>query len=57
MIVVEFKGSKRADDRSMLTCPDCDCATFKIVRQGGSQIPRVECANCETILVGVEVNV
>lgn len=57
MTVVEFTATKRADDRALLTCPDCGAATFKLVRWGASDTPRVECANCETTMQGVSVHV
>ena len=56
MSVKVFTGTKR-DDRSLLRCSECECATYKIVKRGASQVPIVECANCECEMTGVNVNV
>lgn len=54
MPVTEFKGTRR-DDRSLLRCLECECATFKIVKRGASEFPIIECANCEDQITGVKI--
>lgn len=56
MGAIEFKGTRR-DDRRLLNCPECGCSTFKIVKRGASEIPVVECSNCECQMTGVKVDV
>ncbi len=54
--VTEFRGTMR-DHRSLLACDNCEANTFKIVKRGASEIPVVECANCECEMMGVKVDV
>ena len=54
MNVVDFKGTAR-DHRRILHCPDCGSAVFKIVKHGASEVPKVECSNCECTLKAISV--
>jgi uncharacterized Zn finger protein len=54
--VLPFQGTSR-DDRQLLTCENCGAATFKIVKRGASDVPFVECSNCESTLTEVKVHV
>lgn len=54
--VSNFTGISR-DNRQLLTCPDCASATFKVVKRGASEVPKMECSNCECEMAGVTINV
>ena len=55
-MLIKFTGAGR-DDRRLLTCPECESAKFKIVKLGASDLPRVECANCECVMSEVKIDV
>lgn len=54
--MTKFTGVTR-DSRRLLTCPECQSNTFKVVKKGASEIPRLECSNCECEMIAVTVDV
>jgi hypothetical protein len=54
--IIPFRGTGR-NDRLVFTCDNCGATTFKIVKRGASEMPFVECANCECAMTEVLVDV
>ena len=54
MSVLRFKGTAR-DHRRLLNCSECGSASFKIVKIGASEVPKIECANCECTMTAFKV--